>query len=120
LSMPAFEGNSKPQIAFEFRHESWFREEIYSVLSAHDAALCIAENEDLDTPEVHSARAFACYRLRCPGGYSKEKIAAFAAKISMLAIDKDVFVYFKHEEEPTGALNAVAFRKALDRRAGKR
>ena len=36
-----------PPIAFEFRHESWFSEEIYVVLRQHNAALCIAESDDL-------------------------------------------------------------------------
>src|SRR5579875_840645 len=43
------------RLAFEFRHESWFTPEIYSILRNHSAALCIAESDDLATPEVHTA-----------------------------------------------------------------
>jgi uncharacterized protein YecE (DUF72 family) len=120
LSAPAFKGRKKPRIAFEFRHESWFTNETYTLLRALDAALCIAESEDLQTPEIDCARNFAYFRLRRTGSYSKKRIAAIAEDLSAIAIDKDVFVYFKHEEEPTGALNALALRKTCELRAGER
>jgi uncharacterized protein YecE (DUF72 family) len=120
LSAPALAGPASPMVAFEFRHESWFSEETYAVLRLHNAALCIAESDDLQTPDVQCARTYSCYRLRCSGGYSEHQIAAFAEKFSALAADRDVYVYFKHEDEPSGALNAVAFLKACADRAGKR
>ena len=120
LSAPALAGPVAPMVAFEFRHESWFTEETYAVLRLHNAAVCIAESDDLRTPEVQCARTHACYRLRRTSGYSEPEIAAFAEKFTRLAADRDVFVYFKHEDEPTGALNAVAFLKACADRAGKR
>jgi len=119
LSAPAFAGPAPPMVAFEFRNESWFSEETYAVLRLHNAALCVAESDDLKTPEVQCARTHACYRLRCSGGYSAQQVAAFAERFSALACDRDVFVYFKHEDEPTGALNAVAFLDACVARAGK-
>ncbi len=36
----------------------------------HNAALCIAESDDLATPEVHTAATHTCFRLRRTGGYS--------------------------------------------------
>jgi uncharacterized protein YecE (DUF72 family) len=120
LSAPTFKGRRRPRIAFEFRHESWFTEDVYAVLRARNAALCIADSDDLRTPEIQCARTYACYRMRRSGSYSKGKIAALAKKLSPIAGEKDIFVYFKHEEEPTGALNAVALRKACNRGAGKR
>lgn len=120
LSTPALAGNTPPMVAFEFRHESWFSEETYEILRSHNAALCIAESDDLRTPEVQCARTHACYRLRRSGGYSAEEISSFARRFSALAATRDVYVYFKHEDEPTGALNAVAFREACAAGAGKR
>jgi uncharacterized protein YecE (DUF72 family) len=119
LAAPALAAASRPRIAFEFRHESWFSEEIYAVLRVHDAALCIAESDDLRTPEVDCAREFACYRLRCGGGYTARQVAAFAKKFSVLAENREVFVYFKHEDEPSGALNAAALLECVAK-AGKR
>jgi uncharacterized protein YecE (DUF72 family) len=119
LAAPALVGPNAPAIAFEFRHESWFSEEIYAVLRARNAALCIAESDDLRTPEVHTARTFSCYRLRRSGGYSPEEIAAFADRFSALAAEREVYLYFKHEDEPSGALNAVAFLQACAQRAAR-
>jgi uncharacterized protein YecE (DUF72 family) len=119
LSASAFAGHDRPLVAFEFRNPSWFNEETYAVLRLHNAALCIAESDGLQTPEVQCAPAYACYRLRSSGGYSDSEIAAFAEKFSALASNRDVYAYFKHEDEPTGALNAVAFLNACAARAGK-
>ncbi|MEO8735984.1 MAG: DUF72 domain-containing protein, partial [Edaphobacter sp.] len=64
LNTPALQSSNRPRIAFEFRHDSWFSDEIYAVLRLHEAALCIAESDDLLTPEVHTAAGFTCFRLR--------------------------------------------------------
>ena len=120
LAAPALNGPMQPRLAFEFRHDSWFTEETYSILRTHSAALCIAESDDLKTPEVHLATTHTCFRLRREGGYTPEEVEAFAEKISALAATQDVYIYFKHEDEPTGALNAVAFLAACATRAGKR
>jgi uncharacterized protein YecE (DUF72 family) len=109
LFAPALRADGAPQIAFEFRHESWFHEEIYTVLRQHNAALCIAESDDLLTPEVHTANRHTCFRLRRNGGYSALELDAFAKRLTLLAQEREVYVYFKHEDEPTGALNATDF-----------
>jgi uncharacterized protein YecE (DUF72 family) len=109
LATPAFRTTGAPAIAFEFRHESWFADEIYAILRQYDAALCIAESDDLLTPEVHTAAGFTCYRLRRTGGYSALELDAFAKRFTALAEQREVYVYFRHEDEPTGALNATAF-----------
>ncbi len=101
-----------PPLAFEFRHSTWFNPETYAILSKHNAALCIAESEKLDTPEVHTSLTHTCFRLRMPGGYKPRQINALAARLIELARERDVYAYFKHEDEPTGALNATAFLKA--------
>jgi uncharacterized protein YecE (DUF72 family) len=101
-------------IAFEFRHESWFNDEIYEILRKHNAALCIAESDDLITPEVHTAAGHTCFRLRRNGGYSAMELDAFATRFAALAQKRSVYVYFKHEDEPTGALNATTFLKLAE------
>ena len=109
-----------PRLAFEFRHESWFTEDTYTVLREHNAALCIADTDDLVTPDVPTAD-FAYYRLRHPGGYKPKQLVSFAERFSTLAPTKPAFVYLMHEEEPTGALNARAILDAANKRiAGAR
>jgi len=106
LAAPALR-NTTAQLAFEFRHESWFTEATYDNLRQHNAALCIAESDDLATPEVHTANFF-CYRLRRNGGYTPTELKTFATRFTKLSKQGEVFTYFKHEDEPTGPLNAEA------------
>jgi uncharacterized protein YecE (DUF72 family) len=56
------------------------------------------------------------------GGYKPRQLMALAARLSELAQERDVYAYFKHEDEPTGALNATRFLKLaakITNRAGK-
>jgi len=92
--------------AFEFRHESWFADEIFAVLSKYDAALCVAESEKLESPDVWSAN-FSYYRYRMPE-YTKEERSAIAEKMQAhVSAQRDAYVFFKHEDTPEGALYAV-------------
>jgi uncharacterized protein YecE (DUF72 family) len=117
LALPAL--TEAPPLAFEFRHESWFAQETYDLLTAHNVALCIAESEKLETPEIQTARTHTCYRLRRPGGYEPRQLTALAARLTALSGSRDVYAYFKHEDEPTGALNARAFLKAAAQAAAR-
>ena len=120
LALKSLREKGAPPIAFEFRHESWFCAETDNALRKAGAAFCIAETDDLTTPEVHTAVGHTCFRLRQGGGYSAAEVEALAARILPLARDREVYVHFKHEDEPTGALNAAAFLEAAVRldRAG--
>ena len=83
--------------AFEFRHPSWFADEVFEQLKKHSAALCLAESEDLTTPSMPTAD-FGYLRLRRPD-YVDADIARWAAWIrEQESRWRDVFVYFKHEE----------------------
>jgi uncharacterized protein YecE (DUF72 family) len=113
LAAPAFRRRNTPPIAFEFRHPGWFSDEVAALLRKRNAAYCIAETDELNTPEVHTAATHTCFRLRRGGGYTAAEIAAFAGRFRALAADRDVYIYFRHEDEPTGALNACALRKAV-------
>jgi len=118
LAAPALRTKDAPPIAFEFRHQSWFSDEIYAILREHNAALCIAESDDLTTPEVHTATSHTSFRLRRSGGYSPAELDGFATRFAELAKQRDVYVYFKHEDDPSGALNATAFLKRIRAEAG--
>jgi uncharacterized protein YecE (DUF72 family) len=113
LEIPSFR-QTHAALAFEFRHTSWFTEEIFALLREHSAALCVAESDNLATPDIQTA-SFRCYRLRRSGGYTEAELDALARQFAALAHDGEVFVFLKHEDEPTGALNAVA----LQRRAAQ-
>jgi uncharacterized protein YecE (DUF72 family) len=87
--------------AFEFRHPSWLDDEVRDRLAARDLALCIADSEKLSTP-VNVTAGYAYFRLR-DEGYTPDDIARWADTIAReTASCRDVFVYFKHEEEGKG------------------
>ena len=97
--------------AFEFRHESWFRDETWSLLRTHGAALCIAQTDDLDTPLVATA-PFGYVRLRRE--YEPAALADWAARLRAVEGWQRVYVFLKHDEGQAPAL-ARGFVEALGR-----
>lgn len=104
------------RFAFEFRHASWLVDDVYERLAKRNIALCLAESDKLEIPKVFTA-GFAYFRLR-KGDYSdavREEIAAGVDGI--LDSGKDVYVYFKHEDDPRGAIWAESLlRRSLLKR----
>jgi uncharacterized protein YecE (DUF72 family) len=94
------------QAAFEFRHESWFADDIFSCLKEHNRALCVAETQERTTPDVVTAD-FCYYRYRKPEYTPEERQAMLRRMWEHLANGRDTYAYFKHEETPQGALYAV-------------
>jgi uncharacterized protein YecE (DUF72 family) len=89
------------QAAFEFRHASWFDEDVFARLAARNLAVCIADSEKLSTP-VRVTADYAYFRLR-DEGYQPDDIKRWAETIARdAAACRDVFVYFKHEESGKG------------------
>jgi len=87
--------------AFEFRHTSWLTDEVYERLSARNLALCVADSERLSTPTTITAD-YAYFRLR-DEGYTPDDIRGWGDVIAReTARCRDVFVYFKHEEQGKG------------------
>ena len=97
--------------ALEFRHESWFRDETWSLLRTHGAALCIAQTDDLDTPLVATA-PFGYVRLRRE--YEPAALADWAARLRAVEGWQRVYVFLKHDEGQAPAL-ARGFVEALGR-----
>ena len=93
--------------AFEFRHPSWFDDEVFGMMRDHQAALCIAEAEDdLEVPFVSTAE-WGYLRLRLPG-YADAELAAWIERVRGEGW-KDAFVFFKHEDEARGPVLATRF-----------
>jgi uncharacterized protein YecE (DUF72 family) len=101
----------KLRAAFEFRHESWFDEAVYAALQQHNVALCIAESDELETPQRRTAD-FLCYRLR-RSHYSEAGLQDLARRFAQDAEQSDVYAYFMHEDAPDGPLRARAVLEAL-------
>jgi len=94
--------------AFEFRHESWFDDEVYGLLRARNAALCVADTEEGATPAVATAD-FGYLRLRAVE-YSDDDLARWIATMEKIGAGwSDAYVFFKHEDSGTGPALARRF-----------
>jgi uncharacterized protein YecE (DUF72 family) len=89
------------RMAWEFRHESWFADDVYERLRARNAALAIVEDEDKTTPTLATAD-WGYFRLRAVD-YTDARLEAWVKTIRAVgAAWRDAFVFFKHEERGTG------------------
>jgi uncharacterized protein YecE (DUF72 family) len=93
--------------ALEFRHASWFSDDVYDVLRTRDAALCLAESEDLATP-VEETSSWGYLRLRRQD-YDDAALAAWAERVQARRW-QSAHVFFKHEDEGIGPKLAAKFR----------
>lgn len=96
--------------AFEFRHASWFTDAIYATLKAGGAALCVAEDEEMQTPPVATA-GFGYLRLRRLD-YQPADLERWAQWIQGQAWT-DAYAYCKHEETAVGPAFALDLQKRL-------
>jgi uncharacterized protein YecE (DUF72 family) len=88
----------------EFRNDSWFTDSIFNLMREYDTALCIAESDDLEVPEVQTS-SFSYYRFR-KSGYADSTLQKVADDLSSVAEQRDVYAFLKHEEGPENALSA--------------
>lgn len=97
----------KTPVAFEFRHQTWFEEPVFSLLREHNAALCLADAEDdLEVPLVSTAD-WGYLRLRRPD-YTAAELLEWRKWVAAQPW-KDAFVFFKHEDAGAGPRMATEF-----------
>jgi uncharacterized protein YecE (DUF72 family) len=97
--------------AMEFRHQTWFDDEVFAILREHNTALCLAEAEnELQIPFVATAE-WGYLRLRLPK-YSDADLADWAKRVTSQSW-KEAFVFFKHEEAGKGPEFATRFLKLV-------
>ncbi|GKS59586.1 hypothetical protein YTPLAS18_31130 [Nitrospira sp.] len=98
--------------AFEFRHESWFDDEVYALLKTRNVALCVVDSEKGTTPVVTTAD-FGYLRLR-DEGYTDENLRKWAEDVTQHKAGwRETFIYFKHEESGIGPALAQQLRGFL-------
>jgi uncharacterized protein YecE (DUF72 family) len=98
---------AKQRVAFEFRHASWLDEETFTLLRKKKAALCVAEADDgIETPLLSTA-PWGYLRLRM-ADYSDRALKSWIKRIGQQNW-RDVFVFFKHEDEAKGPRFAARF-----------
>ncbi len=98
---------------FEFRHESWESDEVHETLSTSGCALCAA---DTDSREAAGAPLvpttdWGYLRLR-RATYNDDELAAWAERVGQQPW-REVFVFFKHEDEGLAPKLAEKFASLL-------
>jgi len=88
------------RIAFEFRHESWFDEEVFKVMRDRQVALCVVEAEDGPKVRQIATADWGYVRLRLPD-YSDADLKQWLKWIRQQKWG-ETFVFFKHEDEAKG------------------
>ena len=91
--------------AFEFRHDSWFDDEVFETLRQKGVGLCLAETGEFATPKVATA-PFGYLRLRRED-YTARQLSAWASWVRRQAWN-EAFIYFKHEDKAVGPKFAAA------------
>ncbi|WP_205699465.1 DUF72 domain-containing protein [Conexibacter sp. SYSU D00693] len=96
---------------FEFRHESWFCDEVLELLHWHGVGLVIGEHPDRPFQPVVTTADFTLVRFHFGhrgrrGNYSRTELEAWAPKLLELAEDHDVLVYFNNDWEGFAVRNA--------------
>jgi uncharacterized protein YecE (DUF72 family) len=86
---------SDGRFTIEFRHESWFDDDVFTTLRAHDVALCVAEGEEgVPTPNVATA-SWGYLRLHRQD-YDDAMLAEWRHRVAAAAWS-DAYVFFKHD-----------------------
>jgi uncharacterized protein YecE (DUF72 family) len=109
--LEAFVNNlpQQPPAAFEFRHPTWFDDDVLEVLRSQNRALVVSDTDDMPTTHIDKTADWGYLRLRRVN-YSEENLAEWLERIR--AQDwKETFVFFKHEDEGTGPKLAAQFLK---------
>ena len=93
--------------ALEFRHSSWFEDDVYQSLRAHHCALCLSDTDDAPIEAIVSTADWGYLRLR-RDEYSRKAIGALAEKVRSQDW-KSAYVFFKDEGEGRGPKCALEF-----------
>ncbi|HEY6958310.1 MAG TPA: DUF72 domain-containing protein [Candidatus Limnocylindria bacterium] len=102
--------------ALEVRDPSWYVDEVYELLRTANVALVHAEGEKAPSPveTIGAVASFAYVRLRAPSGYDEGAVDAWAKRLGAIRdAGKDVYAYFRHDEDGSNALSAMRLRDRL-------
>jgi uncharacterized protein YecE (DUF72 family) len=97
---------------FEFRHESWFDDEVLALLRRHNRVLCISDRDEMPLNHIDKTSDWGYVRLRRVN-YSDADLKAWIKRIKAQKW-KTTYVFFKHEDEGTGPKLAARFIELTD------
>jgi uncharacterized protein YecE (DUF72 family) len=95
--------------AFEFRHPTWFDDDVLDLLRSQNRPLVVSDTDDMPTTHIDKTADWGYLRLRRVN-YSEEKLAEWVQRIRAQGW-RDTFLFFKHEDAGTGPRLAAQFLK---------
>ena len=105
--------------AFEFRHETWFADDVYELLRAHGAALVIADRPEIKRFQTHELAAdwtFVRFHYGSRGrrgNYSERELEEWARRFEEWRERVEVWAYFNNDWEVFAVRNALWLRRRL-------
>jgi uncharacterized protein YecE (DUF72 family) len=105
--------------AFEFRHPSWFSDEVLELLRFHHVALVIAHHPERPWQPHVLTTDWTFLRFHYGergrrGNYSDTELREWAPRVRALARDADVFAYFNNDWEGFAVQNALRLRELVE------
>ena len=95
--------------AFEFRHPTWFDDDVLDLLRSQNRPLVVSDTDDLPITHIDKTADWGYLRLRRVN-YSEENLVEWAARIREQNW-QETFLFFKHEDAGTGPKLAAQFLK---------
>ena len=93
--------------AFEFRHPTWFDDDVLELLRHQNRALCVSDTDELPASHIDKTADWGYLRLRRVQ-YSEAELTEWIERMKSQQW-KTTFVFFKHEDEGTGPKLAAQF-----------
>jgi len=103
---------------FEFRHESWFAEEVYDLLRARGVALVIGDDPRRPFQRYELTTDWTYVRFHAGsrgrrGNYSESELEDWARRIERWRRGNEVYAYFNNDWEGFAPRNATWLRRRL-------
>jgi uncharacterized protein YecE (DUF72 family) len=105
--------------AFEFRHPSWYEDDIIDLLRDNDVALCISDHHDAPSPWLATA-SFVYVRGHGPGGryrgrYRSDTLARWKRwLLAMRTAGRTSYVYFDNDQKSAAPKDAAQLQTMFD------
>jgi uncharacterized protein YecE (DUF72 family) len=111
-------GRGHSRHCFEFRHESWFCDEVLDLLRRHDVALAIGVHPERPWQPWTATADWSFVRFHYGargrrGNYSHRELEELAPKVKRLARGREVFAYFNNDWEAFAVHNARRLRELV-------
>ena len=104
---------------FEFRHESWFTEDVFAILRAYGAALVYGDHPERPWQPLELTTDWTLVRFHYGqrgrrGNYSETELREWAARLRDVRREAEVFAYFNNDWEAFAPRNALRLRSLLE------